>query len=481
MVMFDSVFFRSRVSDPARIGPFAELIAERLDAAGTSRDFSRWMASFSRCVERGLPRVGVAPVDDNLAAFAGLVAEAATRRGIHSPEMVRTFWEQGNRLYRTISTDTLREWLDVANDASNDFDREYMLEEINERGSRSACDCCGEMFFDDELERAHGDEFVCERCRDRSYQYSERYGEWVHDEYAREALNERGRRCIIHCDDEAFNYDEDEDEYVHQDYESPSRSIIRDYHASKRSQVPISDDWTVAANRHLGVELEVECTGARDRTTIAAGIHEAVNGGVYGHRMFFERDGSLADGFEMISQPMSLPALREVFSFLRRPELVAGIRSHRTSTCGLHVHVSRTGLSNLTIARAVTFVNDPGNDAFVTAIARRYNTGFCRYVEKVVETAHLPGDRYEAVNLTNVNTIEFRIFRGSLKYEAVVAAMEFCHALLEFCARESTTASGLNARAFLAFCAASMSDETATMRRYVSERTAGLFQHSEAA
>jgi len=474
MVLLDTVFFRSRVSDPALIGPFSERIADRLDSAESLHDFSRWMTFYKELVDRVL---GGGGFDDTLATFAVLVSEAAGRRDIRSPEMMRAFYLGGAR---GVSTEVLREWVTVADDSST-YDGEWMLEEIEDRESRFSCDSCSDLFFDSELEATYGEGRACESCREASYTYSHRYGEWVRSEYAQDAIDERGRSCVIHQDDEDFQYDDDEDASTHIDYVSPSRSIIRDYHSSKCDQFTISDDWTVSANRHLGVELEVECTGTRDRTTIATGIHEAVNGGVYGHRMFFERDGSLNDGFEMISQPMSLPALREVFSFLRQPDMVAGIRSHRTTTCGLHVHVSRTGLSNLTLARAVTFVNDPSNDAFITAIARRYNNGFCRYVEKVVETAHLPGDRYEAVNLTNANTVEFRIFRGSLKYEAVVAAMEFCHALLEFCARESMTASGLNARAFLAFCAASMSDETATMRRYVSERTAGLFQHSEAA
>ncbi|MGA1376671.1 MAG: hypothetical protein ACO32H_08835, partial [Steroidobacteraceae bacterium] len=105
----------------------------------------------------------------------------------------------------------------------------------------------------------------------------------------------------------------------------------------------------------------------------------------------------------------------------------------------------------------------------------------CRMVEKEIETAHLPADRYEAINLTGRDTVEFRIFRGSLKYEAVISAIEFSHAILEFCARAETGSSSLNARAFLSFCAVHLEAETRVMRAYVAERTAGLFQHSEAA
>jgi hypothetical protein len=126
-------------------------------------------------------------------------------------------------------------------------------------------------------------------------------------------------------------------------------------------------------------------------------------------------------------------------------------------------------------------VNDPQNDAFITALARRYNTTYCKVAEKNIEDAHLAGDRYEAINLTGNATIEFRVFRGSLKYEAVIAAVEFCHALLEFCARPETGAKALNARAFLTFCANQLEAETRILRAYVDQRTAGVFAHSEAA
>lgn len=482
MRIHDSVFFRSRVENPERRAVLVERVLQRLEAASSYGEFNRWMRFFERGLRRAAPVVGDStPPDEHLAAFSESLVRRSVAASILSPGMIWELWVR-ERNHRAPATSTLRGWLHEAeNNTVNDYDREWMIETIDERGDRRDCDCCGDRFFVDDLAETYDSGLVCESCRENSYTWSSYYDSYVNRDYTARAIDANGRHCLIHSDDESFSFDDELDVYVHQDYEAPQRSVIRDYHSSKHHQRPIEDAWAIAHNRYFGVELEVECVGSRSRNECAGAIHEAVNGGVYGHRMFFERDGSLSEGFEMISQPMSLPALRELFGFLRSSELIAGMRSHRTSTCGLHVHVSRTGLSNLTIARAVTFVNDPGNDAFITAIARRYNTGFCNIQEKQIETAHLPGDRYEAVNLTGSRTIEFRVFRGSLKFEAVIAAIEFCHALLQFCARESTGASSLNARSFLAFCARSMPDETATMREYVAQRTGGVFNHAEAA
>lgn len=402
-----------------------------------------------------------------------LVGELATDQSVRAPSL-----ECDISIHRDSMTDrTIARLFDVG--YMEGEDREYVVDRLSEFGSMPQCECCGDAYPVRGMSDAYGGDYVCTRCRDDSYEWSDYHDAWVHTDSSRRAIDQDGSRCLIHMDADDFEYDDDCEMYIHVDYVR-ERRVIQGYHASKGFFMHQPDDWCREFNRYIGVELEVE-GHSRDPEEAARAIHQSVNGGVFGRHIFFERDGSLSSGFEMITHPRSLPAHRELFTFLRDPALVRGLRSHRTTTCGLHVHVSRSGLSNLTIARAVTFVNDSGNDAFITALARRYSSSFCKVVEKDIETAHLSADRYEAINLTGRDTIEFRIFRGSLKYEAVVAAIEFSHALLEFCARAETGSSSLNARAFLSFCAIHLEAETRILRAYVAERTAGLFQHSEAA
>jgi hypothetical protein len=42
------------------------------------------------------------------------------------------------------------------------------------------------------------------------------------------------------------------------------------------------------------------------------------------------------------------------------------------------------------------------------------------------------GDRYNAVNLQNLHTVEIRMFKGSLKPERVRSGIQFCHAAIEY-------------------------------------------------
>jgi hypothetical protein len=479
-------FLRARVADPARRNAFALRVAERLHTAAVDYDqqaFGRWMEFFRRlCIvarPRVFPNLPADPTDLEVAAFLDAVASCARDSEIAAPSVALVGWSSYLSRGRRPSDPVGREWIGMAVDSPHQVDTLWIEDYADEHIGRDRCEACTDMFFGSEVVSVHDGGYVCRSCADRHYVFSARYDAWVDNDRAVQALDERGRVCVIHEDDDSFESHDDHDGLVHVDYQPPT--VIRAYHASKPHQLPQVDDWTAEHNRYLGVELEVESTGARSKDAIAEDLHRVINAGQYGRRAFFERDGSLSDGFEIITQPMSLPALRSLFDFLRDPALVRGLRSHRTTTCGLHVHVSRDGLANGVIARAVTFVHAPENDAFLTALARRYGSSFCRYTEKVLETAALPGDRYEAVNLTGRNTIEFRIFRGSLKFEAVAAAIEFVHALLQYCARPGLTAAGLNASAFLSWCAVEMPSDTAILRDYVAQRAAGLFTHSEAA
>jgi len=81
------------------------------------------------------------------------------------------------------------------------------------------------------------------------------------------------------------------------------------------------------------------------------------------------------------------------------------------------------------------FVNTQENIRFVTTIAGRPPNTYCQIKEKTYKSAdpRQMQDRYEALNLANKATVEFRIFRGTLKRESLFKSLEFCDALIHFC------------------------------------------------
>ena len=372
-----------------------------------------------------------------------------------------------------IDSSEINDWYEQS---SQNIDTDDIREYLSGTLSAFECTSCDRMCAENDSRFVDGgDTMICSSCCDDSYTWSDYEDRYIHNDDVREALDEDGHTVVVSDSNPHFYFDARLDQYVHEDYRSDddeddddSGSVINGYHSSRREIKFQNDAWTANHCRFIGVELEVECSDGA-RSECASKVNGVVNSD--GRKMFFETDGSLSYGFEMITQPMSLPAHRELFKFLQNSDVTRGMRSHGTSTCGLHVHVSKNRLSPLQIQKVVAFVNAPDNEWFIRALARRYSTGYCNIKEKKIGNGiHTSFDRYEAVNLTNPNTIEFRIFRGSLKYEAVVAAIEFCHAILEFCRPAVTSVNQLSAGSFLTFCSTKMGDDTKILRSYVTSR-----------
>ena len=121
-------------------------------------------------------------------------------------------------------------------------------------------------------------------------------------------------------------------------------------------------------------------------------------------------------------------------------------RSHQTSTCGLHVHVNRSAFGETAerqedvISRIVYFVENHWNEllkfsrrteANINRWASRYGISTtAKDTYKNAKDKHM--GRYVAVNLENYNTIEFRIFRGTLRYKTFIATLQLVHEICRF-------------------------------------------------
>jgi hypothetical protein len=114
-----------------------------------------------------------------------------------------------------------------------------------------------------------------------------------------------------------------------------------------------------------------------------------------------------------------------------------GYHSHQTATAGLHVHVNRDSLGftyqeqEETIARILFFMEKNWNELLkfsrrtpsqLERWAARY--GYKDNPQEILKTAKGGYGRYTCLNLCNENTIEFRIFRGTLKYNTLIATLQ---------------------------------------------------------
>jgi hypothetical protein len=182
----------------------------------------------------------------------------------------------------------------------------------------------------------------------------------------------------------------------------------------------------------FGIELEVEATRG-DRQDMARSVWYLGEENVY-----VKSDGSLHHGFEIVSHPRDLDSWREWTRFGEKLyELrTQGAKAWRADTCGLHIHVARDGFDSLAHqARfALLFARNANQWKKVAGRDAAYASfrGFAyNGVVNKVKFPNMAGHS-DAVNLGNRHTIEVRIWRPSLAFGRVLAALEFCHSAVEY-------------------------------------------------
>jgi hypothetical protein len=319
------------------------------------------------------------------------------------------------------------------------------------RGWASECADCNSWELDDYINTTTDDTNICRNCCENHYTYSDYYSSYIHEDSVTRGIDRNGRRVIISTQDDNFNYCEDREIYVHYEYTGGDENyILASYHSSKHKYVPIHSEWTRINKRFFGVELEVEVNN-NDRSKAVADVNKEINGDKLGSKAYFENDSSLSYGFEIITQPMGLDGHHELWKWVNTDARKA-LLSHKTSSCGLHVHVSNDNISKLQTSKMITFVNAIDNQKLISAVARRYASGYARIEGKKLSTAYKSqAHRHEAINLNNSSTIEFRIFKGTLKYESIMAAIQFVNALILYCHDQSGYGFDLSTNSFLNF------------------------------
>jgi hypothetical protein len=188
------------------------------------------------------------------------------------------------------------------------------------------------------------------------------------------------------------------------------------------------------AKYYIGIELETESKGnsKHDCADEVADISDL---------LYLKNDGSLEDGFEVVTHPFSYSWYLEhtnLFNDLLNTLRDNGFRSYNTTTCGIHIHITKSYLSGLDIAKLHLFFYQ--NENFVAQISQRKidkldQWGKIKKDKKAIyDQSKKKGgsERYTAINLQNYNTIEFRIFRGTLNENSYHKNIEFVIALCDF-------------------------------------------------
>lgn len=303
------------------------------------------------------------------------------------------------------------------------------------------CDNCSEnlLNYSTRLITDSGDN-ICNSCYEESFFtcgfcdniFNRNQACWVEDrdfDSCNVCANDNTSWCEYHenyeynmCD---YNYPEDESS------EDDDWNGIFPYSFKPRPDFYLGSADSDNQKMFFGFELEVESMG----NPMMSGINAVKDS--LGDFVYLKGDGSLDRGFEIVSYPFSFNYYQEIldFGFMNKLKDL-GYRSWNSETCGLHIHISKAGF--VSAGHIWKFTNlILQNQRYWEKLAGRSNSRWASFGEELNQTMKiLKGEyhpqKYVAVNMCNRDTIEVRIFKGSLNQTRVRSAIESLHCAIEY-------------------------------------------------
>lgn len=346
-----------------------------------------------------------------------------------------------------------------------DIDRNNDTNYVTNNGSIICEDClnsdyfichdCDEIHSNDDMNYITGaDYYVCNYCRD-NYSYCDGCDNYFDDN--REHMHSvEGQYLCESCYEE---YCEENDVDIVNSYHNrdlPINFLSTDKDKEDKTIFPNAEKFETGSSEDMlkfGMEIEVE----NDCYRISCNEMAHMIRNKFPHlELVFEEDGSLSNGMEIITQPMTMSYIREHKEDFR--ELCKmlddnGFTSHNNGRCGQHIHFSRCFFEDdddKYVGKLQLFFEKYKDEIY--KFSRRTDKQWCRWVsdssnykKEYLRSGKILCDYAKsntghgvAINLQHSSTIEIRVFRGTLRFETMMANFEFVNNLVHIIKEKPT-------------------------------------------
>jgi hypothetical protein len=246
------------------------------------------------------------------------------------------------------------------------------------------------------------------------------------DQWERDTCPTCGQEVIVH-DGEAHGQICDE-----------CQSAARELHDYGYRPLPI---FTTASGEtdeklFLGVELEVEYLQAGGRAEIVTANPDL---------LYFKSDGSLCDGSELVTHPLTAKAHHSVIDWRAICRTIENWGGEADpSTCGLHIHVSRDALEKSDVPKMMALLENQWNGFYRLSDRTEESLTWCRPVKPGIvssddeevatsKVAAVATERYKALNILPLKTVEWRLFSSTTDWRRVLAYIELVDGIVRAC------------------------------------------------
>ena len=189
------------------------------------------------------------------------------------------------------------------------------------------------------------------------------------------------------CDGE-YHGEPEEDEEEEEDENSDMESAFINSYSFRPSMKFCSLSNENKNAPFFGIELEVERKNSNGLK------HKYMAGMIQHDHWYFKTDGSLTDGFEIVSHPMTFNYIKQsekTFADSLKLLVENGYNSYDANTCGMHIHISKANFTTWHLYRFLKFFVE--NKEFIVSISQRK-------MEKLKKWANIEDDNDSSLILT---------------------------------------------------------------------------------
>ena len=318
------------------------------------------------------------------------------------------------------------------------------------------CSRCDELHRLEDGYETRDDGYVCEDCYYDYYVTCDDCGDIVsRDDYF--YIEEEDRCLCMDCYNNYYfrygEFDTDKEEIIGNIDDFSSTDATCGYHNNpipfeKRKSERDGEDEQL----FFGVELETSIDEFQKKKNASCYIAKNLNCRI-------ETDSSVCGySMEIISDPQTFKKWedrRNKIDTIFNNMIDYGVTSHSNNTCGLHIHVSRDGLSTDPVEQEriinnIILILENFKSNFIK-LSRREESQLKRWGcflsdfdgcdkdlrdTKKIKDNYNKYERYVALNLNNDKTIEFRFFRGTLKTSTFYATLQLVKNIIEIARKE---------------------------------------------
>lgn len=238
-------------------------------------------------------------------------------------------------------------------------------------------------------------------------------------------------KCCSYCAQGIQHYKKQEKIRIHNYYFKPYPTFFR----LKKSEQPF----------YMGIELQIGGVQKCDTVNKFAAFNES-------NFCYIKKDTSIPIyGCQVVSYPATLKyhlSSKSNWKKLLENAKKLKFKSYNIENCGIHIHVNKNYFNPYEIQKLDYFINN--NQDFFIALSKR-QSNYSRFLHKPIDLYGTPinYNRNCALNLCNQNTIEFRMFKGTLNYRSFISYIELVYYISHYI--KQTQLKQLNTFSFLQY------------------------------